>query len=314
MKIRIIHHSADWDGKLSGAIAHYWLRDFTPDIEMVPWDFGNPPIPYERVKDCDVIILDLPCDAPFGAHFPDDISKTLDLQGKLYGSKSLVWIDHHKSSIETHPQNIPGYRIDGVAACRLAWQWFAARSQGKLEEAGFELPTLSEYINRQVSEPLAVRLAGEQDVWDHRDQSAAFLNVGLTATPDPIYASLFAMGNDNYYTIQIIEKGKVIIAYLDQVNAEICKSRVFQVVFENLTFFCVNSARFNSALFKSVDHPQYKHDALMGFCFDGKGWLVSLYHSEHRKDIDLSEIAKKYGGGGHRGACGFRCKELPFAL
>jgi nanoRNase/pAp phosphatase (c-di-AMP/oligoRNAs hydrolase) len=33
-----------------------------------------------------------------------------------------------------------------------------------------------------------------------------------------------------------------------------------------------------------------------------------------RKDVDLSLIAKKYGGGGHAGACGFQCAELPFRL
>jgi len=36
----------------------------------------------------------------------------------------LVWIDHHKSAIEKYGATTPGYRIDGVAACRLAWQWF----------------------------------------------------------------------------------------------------------------------------------------------------------------------------------------------
>ena len=46
--------------------------------------------------------------------------------------------------------------------------------------------------------------------------------------------------------------------------------------------------------------------------FDGKCWSVSLYHAKHRKELDLSLIAVKYGGGGHRGACGFTCDKLPF--
>ena len=50
----------------------------------------------------------------------------------------------------------------------------------------------------------------------------------------------------------------------------------------------------------------------MGFNYDGKGWNFSLYHAKHRTDLDLSAIAVKYGGGGHRGACGFRSKNLPF--
>ena len=34
--------------------------------------------------------------------------------------------------------------------------------------------------------------------------------------------------------------------------------------------------------------------------------LVSLYHVEGKTHHDLSQIAVKYGGGGHKGACGFQ--------
>jgi oligoribonuclease NrnB/cAMP/cGMP phosphodiesterase (DHH superfamily) len=30
------------------------------------------------------------------------------------------------------------------------------------------------------------------------------------------------------------------------------------------------------------------------------------------KDIDLSIVAKQWGGGGHKNACGFTCDELPW--
>jgi nanoRNase/pAp phosphatase (c-di-AMP/oligoRNAs hydrolase) len=46
----------------------------------------------------------------------------------------------------------------------------------------------------------------------------------------------------------------------------------------------------------------------MPFVFDGEQYTVSLYS----KTVDVSEIAKKYGGGGHKGAAGFQCKKLPF--
>ena len=37
---------------------------------------------------------------------------------------------------------------------------------------------------------------------------------------------------------------------------------------------------------------------------------VSLYGSPHRPDLDLSPIAREFGGGGHRQACGFRLESL----
>lgn len=45
------------------------------------------------------------------------------------------------------------------------------------------------------------------------------------------------------------------------------------------------------------------------FTFDGEMYTVSLY-SEGQQDCSV--IAAAHGGGGHPGASGFRCKELPF--
>ena len=43
---------------------------------------------------------------------------------------------------------------------------------------------------------------------------------------------------------------------------------------------------------------------------DGENWTVSMYTGH--QDVDVSEVCKKYGGGGHRGAAGFTCEEIPF--
>src|SRR5439155_17563078 len=81
--------------------------------------------------------------------------------------------------------------------------------------------------------------------------------------------------------------------------------RSYLLEWEGLKFLALNTARCNSLTFASKDVPETGHDALMGFYWNGKVWTISLYHAAHRKDIDLSLIAVKHGGGGHRGACGF---------
>lgn len=43
-----------------------------------------------------------------------------------------------------------------------------------------------------------------------------------------------------------------------------------------------------------------------------KLWNVSLYST--KPEIDCGEIAKSFGGGGHKGAAGFQCEELPFEI
>jgi nanoRNase/pAp phosphatase (c-di-AMP/oligoRNAs hydrolase) len=80
----------------------------------------------------------------------------------------------------------------------------------------------------------------------------------------------------------------------------------FETEFEGAKCFAVNLGHCNSDYFKSL--PRGVYDIFVPFVFDGERYTVSLYS----KTIDVSEIAKKHGGGGHRGAAGFVCAELPF--
>lgn len=113
MKTTVIYHSADFDGIFCREIA----KKFLPDATLIGWDFANEPLP---IPNGQIYILDLPVDRVFGFKYtPEDVERNAPQH-----PAGLIWIDHHKSSIDTHPTTIPGYRIDGVAACRLAWQWF----------------------------------------------------------------------------------------------------------------------------------------------------------------------------------------------
>ena len=49
-------------------------------------------------------------------------------------------------------------------------------------------------------------------------------------------------------------------------------------------------------------------DIMMCYAYSGHGhWNVSLYSDN---DIDVSVIAKRNGGGGHRSACGFQVADI----
>jgi oligoribonuclease NrnB/cAMP/cGMP phosphodiesterase (DHH superfamily) len=304
MKNTVIYHSADYDGIFCREIA----RRFLPNAELIGWNHGDSKIPMPA--EGTVYILDLS---------PDCLCDNPYIEGTVWNQ--IIWIDHHKTSIEKWTGSIPGYRIDGVAACRLAWQWFTnavnrpctcevPHSEGHYDYClKMRYPTKEEYTHRKVSEPLAVRLAGEYDIWDKRDPDAEVLQYALRAT-EVNFSSLLVAGNIDALLMQ----GSVAQRYAQNVDASICQSRTWVMPWEGLNFLCLNSARFNSLVFAAKDVPETGHDALMGFCFNGKVWTVSLYHAKHRTDLDLSEIAKKYGGGGHRGACGFTCATLPFNL
>lgn len=292
MKITVVYHSADYDGVFCREIA----RNFLPDANLIGWDWADAKMPFP--KEGTVYVLDLSPDCFESFTFDDALR--------------LIWIDHHKSAIEKYAKYEPpltGYRIDGVAACRLAWQWFNNSSN---------LPEKEAFTSRIVQEPLAVRLAGEYDVWDKRDPNVDVFQYalrggdvrGLDFSRLLIQDSLLSKD----YIYNLMETGEVLMKTADKANEFTTNSYGFLLDFEGLKFLALNTPQKSSMIFKSRDIPSTGHDALLKFSWSGAQWDISLYHAAHRTDLDLSTIAVKYGGGGHRGACGFRASKLPFVI
>ena len=282
----VVYHSADFDGVFCREVAKRALGE--DGVRYLGWNFGEAPL--EFPAEGDVVVMDLPLLEPFGMEVlcESDLSR-------------FVWIDHHKTSIDSTRADVPGYRIDGVAACRLAWQWFNGFDPAR--------PDRCDYIDRRVKEPLAIRLAGEYDVWDKRDANAELFQYGLRSV-EPGFDLGRLLDYDDSMARSVVAAGGGSKRYAQTVDAGDMKAS-FLVDWEGLRFLCLNG-RGNSLTFASRDVRETGHDALLMFYTNGVKWVVSLYHARHRVDLDLSVIAKKMGGGGHRGACGFSCYELPF--
>lgn len=276
----VIYHKADFDGLCSRAVAE---RYFNGSADYIGWDY-NDPIPN----------LDA-----YSVVYVIDIRLTKEAMDA--NAEKIIWIDHHKSSIESITKNIAGIRIDGVAACRLAYQWFF----------GNQKATKEEYVNRLVTEPTAVRLLGEFDVWDKRDSNTDIFQVGAAAEKALDWKRLLD-DVDNGYIARIIGRGQAIWDYLEVINKQISNERGFDIRFHGLNFRALNIARCNSITFK--DSLQENHDGCLAYFFDGKIWKFSLYGVPGKPDVDLSAIAVQYGGGGHKQACGFTLDKLPAEL
>lgn len=309
-KTTVIYHSADFDGLFCREIARKLLP---PDTVFIGWDFGGKPICLDGVEGT-VYVMDLPMDRPFGFQFGSEDDQFTRRQAILLGTLDVIWIDHHKSSLETCPDDIAGYRIDGVAACRLAWQWFQEDQVSHRTGESPQLPDRRQFIDRVVSEPLAVRLAGEYDIWDKRDPNAEIFQFGLRSREltDTDWAEMLRPIQEGDEVINSMLHDGLLLQSYQQRNDASTMSRSYLLEFEGLKFLALNTARCNSLTFDVKDVPETGHDALMGYYFDGEKWNVSLYHAKHNTGIDLSQIATKHKGGGHSGACGFRSDKLPF--
>lgn len=300
--ITVIFHSGDFDGLFCEAIARKFLGD---SAQYIGWNFGDKPI--QVPINGQFIVMDLPLIEPFGLKFCNDgwvrkksTNEEFQKIDQIDWSK-FTWIDHHKSSIESTPVQVHGCQIDGVAACRLAWQWFTSLDAAPESK--------SDFVNRSVKEPESVRLAGEYDVWDKRDSGADLMQYGLRTYED-VKSEIRRIIEPEISLCHIIERGDIARQYARNIDIGTMKSS-FIVNWEGLIFLCLNG-RGNSMTFASRDLQETGHDALMMFFFNGSKWVVKLYHATHRNELDLSAIAVKYGGGGHKGACGFTCDALPF--
>lgn len=280
MKTIAFYHRSDFDGVFCREI----VRHFLPDAELVGYEYGDP-VPV--VEADQILMLDISIAA-------------------LMDRPELVWIDHHATAIEKFSPSIRGYRIDGVAACRLAWQWF-------VKHITAALPAKEDYIDRKVREPLAVRLAGEYDIWDRRDPDAELFQHGLRSQE---------LSENDWQKLLEVDPAPIVPKLLQQArivhyaktreNQLTIEANGFDLNWEGTSFLACNAGQYNSHLFASGVKPH--HEALLGFAWRASKWSVSLYGVPNHPEKDLSVIANKYGGGGHKQACGFTCQKLPFNL
>ena len=287
----IIYHRADDDGKMSRAVVEEYHARTGVEYRSIGWDYGDPEP--EIPPDGDVWIVDISIDPLF-----DRATVDTDLRGRI------VWIDHHKSAIEKWDARMPvrGLRYDGIAACRLCW-FYTAEDVSNLMPAVLKVLETS----RAPGEPLGVFLVGLRDVWRHKgtewERDCERLRLGLMVAPHHRDVMLYEREVG-----ELVDTGVAIERYEAGVRAEHCERAACVVTAFGLRFLALNTPGRGSGLLEAASAKDTStHDALMVWCWTGKECVVSLYHAAHRTDLDLSKIATSMHGGGHRGACGFRC-------
>ena len=166
-----------------------------------------------------------------------------------------------------------------------------------------------EYYFPDTIKPLIVRLLGDYDIWafkfgDDTNKLQAGIKLYNTKPESPEWDRWL---NTNYVPLEELRSGEIALKYRDNSYAGLIKSWSWWTEFEGYKAIAINAGSVSSQLFDSVKED---YDLMLPFVFDGKKWTVSLYTK--KPEIDVSEIAKKYGGGGHKQAAGFQCDVLPF--
>jgi oligoribonuclease NrnB/cAMP/cGMP phosphodiesterase (DHH superfamily) len=272
----ICYHHNDLDGRCAGAIV---LKAF-PSCRMREIDYKDDPDFNAEVSHDDVVYI---VDFSFK---PEQMARLTQIVDR----RRVYWIDHHKTaSGYDYGYDFRGKRDftePGKSGCELTW----------------------EYLFSTIKMPEAVRLLGDYDTWrfDTKEKSMAF-QFGMRSADNFPSSMIWGVLLDNNITEinELISNGLAIIDYKDNVSQRILKNH-YKLAWEGWSCVVVNTPMIDSNMFK--DHE----DRLcISWIFTGKEYIVSL-RSRSPELCDVSAIAKKYGGGGHKGAAGFVCDRLPF--
>lgn len=232
---------------------------------------------------------------------PDEMRELLKI------TTDITWIDHHKTAIEKYDgfeYDIRGLRYDGIAACMLTYCYLH-----HMTDRGFDKIKPFD-ISMTKDAPTFTKLIADWDVWkfDYGDDTRKFITAFNSYDFRPESEEWYRFFKDEKVKSEdkMIIEGAAMIKYRDGWAKGYLERFGFETEFEGLRCFAVNLGNCNSEYFKSL--PEGKYDAFMPFAFSGEKWTVSMYSTTH----DISDICKKYGGGGHAKAAGFTCFELPF--
>ena len=263
----ICYYHDDMDGIAAATI----VKMNIPDVELKKINY-NDEIDIFSYSGKNLIIVDF--------SFPENLMKGFINLQKTNLVGTLTWIDHHKTAMEKMPdlwndKNIKGIRSIEKSGCELTFEYFNTN-------------------NNQT--PEAIKLIGDYDMWNFKygDKTIWFGEYANMIIKEP---SIELFSNEFY--LKAMENGKILIQKRDE---QIKKS------FENGLdiIFCGYKTRMINTD-KNISN-------LGEYCYKEKGYQIALIWSMKGKKIicglrsntvDVGEIAKLYGGGGHKFASGF---------
>ena len=264
-----LYHN-DPDGCCAAAVVR---RAMGPALSLQPLEIGEP-VPWDRIEANEQVVL---VDYSFTA---------ADMQ-RLKAGRRFVWVDHHISSIgplAAAMAGIPGERSTEGAACVLAWRTFFP----------------AEPV------PQAVALIGDRDTWrmqfpETRPFGEGLIQEELDPANDALWAPL--LDDDRGRVQQLIELGRVLYEARLASLARIVAHYGFETRFEGHRTLAVNHRG-------SGDMGEYIRQAgyAIGYCYVEvvRAGVLQTTVTLYSDGVDVSEIARKFGGGGHRGAAGFQ--------
>ncbi len=206
------------------------------------------------------------------------------LENMLKTAASITILDHHISAEKDLSGLLTSGKINGLfdmnkSGAMLAWQWFNPEQQP---------PKLIEYIQ-------------DRDLWLFKLAGTREINAALSSYPYDfkVWDKLMASNNDELNALK--RDGKAIERKLQKDIKQLIASGVRRMVIGGYDVPVLNAP---SAYISDAGHILSANEPFAACYWDhANGRSFSLRSSED--GINVADVAKKYGGGGHEKAAGF---------
>ncbi len=205
----------------------------------------------------------------------------------IKNNKNVVVLDHHQDA-ESFAKMADSYVFDNDrSGATIAWSYFHPKKR---------TPVLLEYVQ-------------DLDTWQHHlphtFEASAYIDI--FEFDFSIWNKLAKDFDDKKIRLEIFEKGASLLEYENKKIRDLVDKNAELVSFLNYKVLAVNSptwiSRIGNLLCKK--RPPFS----ITWCKRGNLVGVSL-RSEKNGKFDVSAIARKFGGGGHKAAAGFTLKSL----
>jgi oligoribonuclease NrnB/cAMP/cGMP phosphodiesterase (DHH superfamily) len=197
----------------------------------------------------------------------------------------LIWIDHHVTALTDLQSlnDIQGTRALDEAACVLTWNTFFPDE----------------------SVPKAVLYVGDRDIWRHEYPQTRSFGEGLyheNTDPDNDQVWITLLDDDHNSLNELISRGDILYKARIKRSERLISSKGFELDFEGYSTLVLNTSG-TGDLGEIIRQQGYE----IGYCYSeaAQNGEIVTFVTLYSDSVDVSKIARKFGGGGHKAAAGF---------
>jgi len=268
MNTHVLYHADCPDG--FGAALVAWQK-FGDEATYIPVRYNEPPPDIPPGTDVFIVDFSYPGDVLFEMVSGDE-------------QKTITVLDHHKTAEEElrdiHHPHICAVFDKNESGATLAWKfWYG-------------------HLGNDAPMPPFFKYLRDRDLWLWEMPYSKEFSAGLSSYPKE-----FELWNSMVSrNLGLINDGVAILRYQDRMVDALCRNAEFGEIWLHRTME-VNTPLLGSEVGNKLcmDNPDIDFAAVYSRQEDGR-WRYEL---RSVGEFDVSEIAKKYGGGGHRNAAGF---------